>query len=85
MSEQQVKSTDVTEIVEDIEGEEEYLPPAPDDVALAAMQGLLANPQYTEGAQNAVMLAWTVCVPAFFQGRQVFAEKIAPMWMNGLK
>lgn len=43
--------------------------PAPDEIALAAMQGLLANPAYAENPAAAVHHAWVTCVQAYYEAR----------------
>lgn len=48
-------------------------PPTPDDVALAAMHGLLAAGPDVD-VRAAVALAWMQAVPAFFEMRDKFSE-----------
>jgi hypothetical protein len=62
----------------------ETLPPSPDDIALVAMQGLLASGKY-EDVAAACVVAWTVCVPAYHRGRTMFADQIAPIFAQSDK
>lgn len=45
----------------------------PDEVALAAFQGILANPAFAENYTAAGMHAWAA-VMSYYQGREWFAE-----------
>ncbi len=49
-------------------------PPTVDDIALAAMQALLASGKFEGSPAAAVALAWQVCVPAYFEQRNGFSE-----------
>ena len=69
-------TADQVEIYE-VEQEPEPEPPYPDEVALVAMQGLLASGKFEDPAV-AVGQAWAICVPAFYQQRQYYARVIAP-------
>lgn len=53
----------------------------PEEIALAAMQGLLASGRF-ENAQAAVDLAW-LCVPAFYTARDK-AEKLVAQLNAGV-
>lgn len=52
------------------ETEQEFDDISPDDIALAAMQGLLAKPDMLPEA--AAVTAWSVVVPAYYKGREMF-------------
>ena len=54
--------------------DEEPEPPTVDDVALAAMQGLLASGKFDANPDVAVSLAWRVCVPAYYKERLGFSD-----------
>lgn len=58
---------------------EQVSPPDPYDIALAAMQGLLANPNYGQNPAAAAYTAWQL-VPAFFEGAAQFAKMQEAAW-----
>lgn len=53
-------------------------PPSPDAVALVFAQALLQSKAY-DNPQDAIAAAWWA-VPAFYQWRETYAEKIAPQF-----
>lgn len=62
--------------------EDEQLPPAPDDVALAIIQGLAASGKYEpDNLQALVGSAWAA-VPYFYVERENYATVIAPMFFK---
>ncbi len=58
---------------------EEITPPDPYDIALAAFQGLLANPAYGQNPAAAATQAWLL-VSDFFAGAQTFARMQQAAW-----
>lgn len=67
-----ITEDDLPRIVDILNGEDEAH--TLDEIALAAMQGLLASGQFSEagGARSAGVLAWTDAVPGFIQGKNTF-------------
>lgn len=52
------------------------------DIAMAAMQGLLASGKYSaENARSAVALAWMECVPAFIEQKRDFPDLLVRLGM----
>lgn len=62
-------------------GAEDDKPPGLDEVALAAMQGILAADSSPESISAAAGLAWTVAVPAWVKSRNEFI-RLAPTLLN---
>jgi len=61
-----------------VPAEQETLPPSPDQVALALIQGLAASGQFEDMAAL-IGNAWAA-VPHFYISREHYADKIAPMF-----
>ena len=61
-----------------VPAEQELLPPSPDQVALALIQGLAASGQFEDMAAL-IGQAWAA-VPHFYTSREHYADKIAPMF-----
>lgn len=57
----------------------EIVPPSPDQVAMAILQGMLANPKAPEDPAASCISAWTA-VPHFYRGRQFYVDTIAPLF-----
>jgi len=69
-------------VFEEDDEEGDPLPPMPDDVALAAFQGLLASGKYAENQNVAATTAWQL-VAEFYRARNWYATVLAPALMGG--
>lgn len=52
-----------------------------DEIALRAMQGLLASGVYTDDPGGTGVIAWTVALPGFLRGKGEFLERPG-LWLS---